>query len=78
MSARKSEKLGTRRGMLTVIGFDVLHHKRFICKCDCGNIVAIHKCNINSNRSCGCLIGRTPAHLYEWSDTLETWIPKLD
>ena len=49
----KTEKIGQRVGLLTVLSYDT-ERKKWKCKCDCGNITYIRRLNGNA-KSCGCL-----------------------
>ena len=54
------DEIGNRYGMLTVVrdyGIKDGRGKVWVCKCDCGNEVAIRGIMLRSgnNRSCGCL-----------------------
>lgn len=53
----KEDLTGKRFGYLTVLGYNK-QSARWICKCDCGNILEILGCNLTRDergtRSCGC------------------------
>lgn len=51
---------GERYGKLTVVREAdkiIGKHRRWVCECDCGNVVSVLQCNLGSNKvnSCGCL-----------------------
>lgn len=75
MQRKPSTLIGFRHGKLQVIDRDILHSKRFVVKCDCGNVLVMFRGSINSSRSCGCANNKPPANPYEWSETLNAWIP---
>lgn len=51
--------IGNRYGKLVVIGVDNVNPGFLVCRCDCGNIKSIRKCNLlkksGATQSCGCL-----------------------
>ena len=60
--------IGQRFGMLKVIGYaeDLVTpkgytHKRYLCKCECGNkkLFTKRSLTIDKTQSCGCLVGKT-------------------
>lgn len=60
--------IGQRFGMLEVIGYaeDLVTpkgyvHKRYLCKCECGNekLFTKRSLTIDKTQSCGCLVGKT-------------------
>lgn len=55
LSQLKEDLTGQRFGKLTVISFDTSSHK-WICQCDCGNIIKVMAFNLKSHgtQSCGC------------------------
>ena len=58
--AKMGENLiGNRYGKLVVIGVDNVSPGFLVCRCDCGNIKSIRKCNLlkksGATQSCGCL-----------------------
>lgn len=54
MSRKVIDIIGFRYGRLIVISYD---SKKWICKCDCGNILKTSKGNLHTGdtKSCGCL-----------------------
>ena len=51
---------GQKFGRLTAIRRDGLGdcwQAKWLCRCDCGNVVSVFKCNLTTGktRSCGCL-----------------------
>ena len=61
MQANKTDLIGKRFGMLTVIRYEHTNEKYrsyFLCRCDCGNEKIISRSNLISKRSksCGCVI----------------------
>jgi hypothetical protein len=57
--SRKRVAIGSRSGRLVVLGldgYDSAHHRRWKCRCDCGQIVTITGYNLfGRTNSCGCL-----------------------
>lgn len=54
--------IGRRFGKLTVVARDTDYrspsggiHKRYICKCDCGNYITVMSDNLKRTQSCGCV-----------------------
>ena len=64
MSLRMAFQPGDRAGNLTIIEQNGIHKKpcgtterKWLCKCDCGNVVTVlgHNLKSGNTRSCGCL-----------------------
>lgn len=63
-SPARLDLTGERYGMLTVVSETsrVGKHRRYICRCDCGNEVPVKVDSLRSGntKSCGCLKSKTP------------------
>ena len=68
--SRYPSKIGQKFGLLTVLKRSKEHNKRWICQCECGNVVTIRIRPDRDTNSCGCLKNKSCGEipLFYWSN----------
>lgn len=56
-----AERVGSVNGKITVLGRGLRdgRHKRWICACECGEVLTVTTSNLSRTRSCGCTRGES-------------------